>query len=93
MNPIHIPAPRRYRPLIAAALLCASFGSQAADGVATRAASGIGPWIAAQGNAALRELGDELRRSLRQQMQPLLPQPAKTPDAPGQAPVTGVADA
>ncbi|MDB5968439.1 MAG: hypothetical protein JWQ90_889 [Hydrocarboniphaga sp.] len=71
---------RRIRPLAVAALLCASFGSQAADSVTARAASGVGLWIAAQGNAALHELGQELRDELRQQIKPLLPQPTETAD-------------
>jgi len=73
---------RHFRPLLAAALLCTSFGSQAADGLAMRAASGVGQWIAAQGNSALRELGQELREELREQIQPLLPQPTDTADKP-----------
>lgn len=72
---------KTFRPLVAAALLCASFGSQAADGLRLRAASGVGAWIAAQGNAALRELGQDLREELRNQMKPLLPQPTDMPQS------------
>jgi hypothetical protein len=70
---------KTFRPLVAAALLCASFGSQAADSMTVRAASGVGAWIAAQGNAALRELGQDLRQQLRDQLKPLLPQPEPQP--------------
>jgi hypothetical protein len=82
MNPQTLNTARRFRPLAAAVLLCASFGSQAADGAAVRAASGVGQWIAAQGNAALREIGQELRDGLREQLRPLLPQPAETAAKP-----------
>ncbi|WP_428310333.1 hypothetical protein [Hydrocarboniphaga sp.] len=72
---------KTFRPLVAAALLCASFGSQAADSMSTRAASGVGSWIAAQGNAALRELGQDLRKQLRDSIKPLLPQPESPPES------------
>jgi hypothetical protein len=62
------------RPLIAAALLFASAGSQAADGLTMRGASGVGTWIAAQGNAALREIDGDLRQQLHERIKPLLPQ-------------------
>lgn len=83
MNQTHPTSPKTFRPLLAAALLCASFASQAADSVSTRAASGVGAWIAAQGNAALRELGQDLRKELRDSIKPLLPQP--TAPQPAQA--------
>lgn len=73
------------RPLAAAlaiALIGASTGAQAADGISGRVASGLGRWIAAQGNAALDELREDLKRDLSQRLQPLLPERAAAePDA------------
>ncbi|HEX4870982.1 MAG TPA: hypothetical protein VFV27_01595 [Nevskiaceae bacterium] len=50
--------------------------AQADDGLAQRAATGVGYWIAAQGNAALREIQREFEQQLRQTLQPLLPDAA-----------------
>lgn len=71
---------RRIRPLaIGIALLGASGSAQASDGIGSRSvAAGVGQWIAAQGNAALRELGHDLRDHIGDQIRPLLPQPADT---------------
>ena len=71
---------RRIRPLaIGIALLVASGSAQASDGIGSRnIAAGVGQWIAAQGNAALRELGHDLRDHIGDQIRPLLPQPADT---------------
>lgn len=71
---------RRIRPLaIGIALLGGSWSALASDGVGSRnIAAGVGQWIAAQGNAALRELGHDLREHIDDQIRPLLPQPADT---------------
>jgi hypothetical protein len=66
------------RPLaqvvLAIALIGGSAGAQAADSVGGRVANGLGRWIAAQGNAALNELREDLKRDLSQRLQPLLPE-------------------
>ena len=80
---------------LACGLSFASTSSQAAEtgtmALASTAVTGVGQWIAAQGNTALREMGDELRRELRHQLQPLLPpveqklaQAAEPAQQPGQ---------
>lgn len=71
---------RRIRPLaIGIALLGGSWSALASDSVGSRnIAAGVGQWIAAQGNAALRELGHDLREHIDDQIRPLLPQPADT---------------
>lgn len=88
------------RPLAQAVLVIAliggSAGAQAADGMSNRVASGLGRWIAAQGNAALNELREDLKRDLSERLQPLLPagdtleaEPLhKVGNAPGAAPST-----
>lgn len=81
------------RSLAAVLFLGLSCGAQAAgtQGVAARMAAGVGQWIAAQGNAALREIGEDLKQDLADQLEPLLPQspaqqqPADTQRLPGQA--------
>lgn len=60
--------------LTAAVLLAgASLASQAAEPVGARIATGVGLWIAAQGNEALREIREELRENLQNTLGPLLP--------------------
>ncbi len=54
-------------------LAFAATAANAADDVGGRVASGIGHWIAEQGNAALEELRDDLKRNLDQTLKPLLP--------------------
>ena len=44
--------------------------AQAADSSSARVATGVGQWIAAQGNAALREIEDELKRDLADRLHP-----------------------
>lgn len=63
---------RKPLPQIAAVLmLTASFGASAdMGGVIT----GVGQWIAAQGNAALRQIGEDMKRDLAEKLKPLLPQ-------------------
>lgn len=68
---------------IAAALLSFVMASSAhatPSNPALQVASAVGHWIAEQGNAALREIREELRRELEQQIQPLLPTPAQPAD-------------
>jgi hypothetical protein len=59
--------------LIAIALIGGSAGAQAADSMSTRVASSLGRWIAAQGDAALNELSEDLKQSLSKTLKPLLP--------------------
>ena len=60
--------------LIALTLIAASTGAaQAADGIGSRVGSNVGRWIAAQGNAALQELQQDLKRDLVDRLKPLLP--------------------
>ena len=68
--------------LAAAALLLAVHGPVAAEGD-RHAATGVGPAIAAQGNAALEQIREDLRRGLEQSLQPLSVNP----------PAQGLADA
>lgn len=44
--------------------------AQAAQSTGVRVATGVGQWIAAQGNAALREIEDELKRDLADRLHP-----------------------
>ncbi|WP_428312274.1 hypothetical protein [Hydrocarboniphaga sp.] len=66
------------RPLAQAALaivlIAGSAAAQAADGIGSRVGAGLGRWIAAQGNAALSELREDLKRDLSERLQPLLPE-------------------
>ncbi len=61
------------RALAALVLIGASVNAQARDGVAGELAAGAGRWIAAQGNAVLAQLQDDLRQHLHDQIQPFLP--------------------
>lgn len=61
--------------LIAAVLVCSSFSTRAADSGAASAGAGFGRWIAAQGNAALCDIADDLRDELKHSLQPYLPTP------------------
>jgi len=64
---------------VAAMLLGASLASHAAEPVRV---SGVGPWIAAQGNAALREIGDEMKQNINETLRPLMPTDApKRPES------------
>jgi len=63
--------------IAAATLIGASTAASAAEPVGTRVVTGLGHWIAAQGNAALREIRDDLRKDLTDRLAPLVPsQPA-----------------
>ncbi len=61
--------------LLALALLATSLPSHAVDASAVRAANNVGSWIATQGNAALHQINDDLRRTLLEQLRPMLPEP------------------
>ncbi len=71
---------------IAAVLMGISFGAQAQTSLSSRIATGVGQAIAAQGNAALTQIRDELRKSFEDAIEPLLPEhdngasAAATPD-------------
>jgi len=71
--------------LIATTALGASTAAQAQEqAVASRVVVGLGAWIAAQGNAALAEVREDLKQDLREAMKPLLPESAPAPEAPQQ---------
>lgn len=78
---ITIPNTRIARTVLSAALLCCSLGVHA-ESLPVRAATGVGAWIAAQGNAALDQIADDLRREIDRQIKPLLPQPVRPTPAP-----------
>lgn len=63
-------------------LLTGSLNAQAADeAMSGRVVSGVGSWIAAQGNAALREIGDDLKQDLVQTLKPFIPAPSESDTA------------
>jgi hypothetical protein len=71
--------------LLAATTLGASSVAQAQDqNVSSRVVVGLGAWIAAQGNAALAEVREDLKQDLRDAMKPLLPESEPAPEAPQQ---------
>lgn len=60
----------------AAALLLASLSSAtyaAAPEPGRNMVSSVGHWIAEQGNAALREMREDLKRDLKDRLRPLIP--------------------
>ena len=61
--------------LLALALLGATGPAAAAESAGTRAATAVGHWVAAQGNAALRDIRDDLRKRLADALKPQLPAP------------------
>lgn len=67
------------RLALAALLLVASLPGHAGETGTGAPADGVGRWIAAQGNTALRQLGDELERDLHRQLKPLLPEITPAP--------------
>jgi hypothetical protein len=62
---------RRLAPLVL--LSTSALPCHAGDAEAVRSANRVGPWIAAQGNAALQQLNRELKAQLSDRIQPLLP--------------------
>lgn len=56
-------------------LLAAAPGAQAASDPTQRVSTGVGRWIAAQGNAALRDITEDMRRELERDLRPLVPAP------------------
>lgn len=83
---------RRLQAVLLTALLLTTGIAPAAAAEAGTLTTHVGRWIAAQGNAALREIAEEARRELDRHLQPMLPEaPAATaPKVAG--PVTGPAD-
>ena len=67
--------------VLAAALMGVHAGAQAQDSITQRMATGVGRVIAAQGNAALLQIRDELRERLEQDIEPLLPEDVAAPAA------------
>lgn len=67
-------------------LLGASLPAAAADSVGARVATGVGRIIAAQGNAALAHIREELKDNLLDTLKPLLP------DEQTRAPAEGRSD-
>ena len=75
---------------IATALaLCAFAGTASAESLPTRAVTAIGAVIAAQGDAALVQIGREITESALDAVQPFLPEPAQAPEPaqPAETPV------
>ncbi len=73
---------------LAAALLGSATAASAQEPLMQRLATGVGQIIAAQGNAALSDIRDELRDSFKRSVEPLLPRdaaPAPEPLAPDTA--------
>jgi hypothetical protein len=67
------------RYIAAAALITASFQCAAED-LAVSRNTGVGAWIAAQGNAALREIAEDVKRTVVEHLQLVSPAaPAPTP--------------
>lgn len=65
--------------LLALALAGATGPAAAADGTGARIATTVGHWVASQGNAALREIRDDLRKRLPEALKPRLPAPVPAP--------------
>lgn len=78
---------------IGVALVALSFTAfaapAAADDITTRTAVAVGQAIAAQGNAALAEIRQEIKDALMEQIKPLLPEPA--PESPPPVPPVATA--
>lgn len=61
--------------MMAALSLGSCLSASAQDPLLTRAATGVGKLIAAQGNAALLEIREELRKDLLNRLRPAVPAP------------------
>jgi len=65
------------RPLaqtfLALALIAGGASAQAAETVRSGVSTGMGRWIAAQGNVALQQMHRDLKRDLAERLQPMLP--------------------
>lgn len=59
--------------IIIAVLAGASFSTQAAESTGPQVAATLGQWIAAQGNAALKEIQGDLLQQFHQNLAPLMP--------------------
>jgi hypothetical protein len=68
--------------LLALALLGAAAPAAANEYAGARAASAVGHWVAAQGNAAVREIRDDLRQRLSDSLKPRLPAPKGSAPSP-----------
>jgi hypothetical protein len=56
--------------------------AQAAGHAGERAVIGIGYWIAAQGNQALRDIREQMKQELVDHVKPLVPQPRRDSTVP-----------
>lgn len=91
MNKLSHKALKTLHVVAAAGLLGLSSAASADEGLAQRVATGVGRVIAAQGNAALMQIREELGQTIEKTIQPWLPaqdvqasngtQPAATPAA------------
>ncbi|TJY60797.1 hypothetical protein E4T66_09015 [Sinimarinibacterium sp. CAU 1509] len=64
--------------LAAVALLGVSVSAQADESLTQRVATGVGQVIAAQGNAALMQIREELQQRLIETVSPLMPNPEQS---------------
>ena len=62
--------------ILALALMGAAAPAAANQAPGARLATGVGQWIAAQGNAALREIREDFRKRMNETFKPVLPAPA-----------------
>ena len=74
----------RIAAITAFALALGTFAQDASanESLSTRAVNAIGIVIAAQGDAALVQIGRELKESALDAMKPFLPDPAQAPEHP-----------
>lgn len=74
---------RSYIALIAILLTATQPAMASEQSLPMRAASGLGAFIASQGNAALTEIRDEVRKDLLERLKPYLPKRGETvPEKP-----------
>lgn len=66
----------------AGALLAFSVASPASEPAGARMVTGVGEWIAAQGNRALEELREDVRRELQERFAPASPAPEQPASVP-----------
>jgi len=80
-----------YVAAISVGLAGLAFPATADDSLTDRAASAVGHYIAAQGNAALVQIREELTRDLARQIRPYLPEPERVSTAGTPPPKTAQA--
>lgn len=80
---------RIVRPLLAILLFGSAAAAEAGE-VSFRNVTGVGPWIAEQGNQALRDLAREFKENIAEQLKLIAPQ---APEAAPQAEMPPVASA